>query len=97
MLCCRNDLSTIGFNQIENEAESYVINVLLIVFLCHAISIEDDSNGVEMLLFSWPRKQLKKIFCLFPFPTFDFTCATYGFYTSTSAEYDVYLVRDANT
>lgn len=26
-----------GFNRIENEAKSYVINVLLIIFLCHVV------------------------------------------------------------
>lgn len=40
---------------------------------------------------------LHRPFSFLCFFFFNLKCATYGFYTSTSAEYDVYLIRDANT
>lgn len=87
--------------KLKTKQNPYVINVLLIVVLCHVISIEDEFPCVCFELdvkFVWPllsRNPHENLVVSLAFLIF--TCATYGFYTSTSAEYDVYFVRDTNT
>lgn len=78
---CVNDLSTIGLIRIENEHKIVdVINVLLIVFLCDAVSIEASEH------WRWSRCIVLSPPSLMNLCKSDifvgisaFTCATYGF------------------
>lgn len=76
-----------------------MINVFLIVFadVTAFVSIEAIEASKYIVLFGRRTSLMNQCKSDIWFGIFDFTCATYGFYISTSAEYDVYLVRDANT